>query len=137
MRLPNFKRIVSSDYDAQFKPIIERLGNSINIGIETINDALNGKLNFKDNVASTISTVGITVGADGIPVRPTSIKLTVGQTTVEGVMVINAYGTKNPNILPYAGVFVAFNKNEGSIDITNVKGLIADIPYTIKLIILA
>lgn len=133
-KLPNFRRLISSDYDAQYKPIIDRLGVSLNNAIESINDALNKKLSFQDNISSTIVDINITVDSDGVPTRPTSFKLDSKQTVVNGLLSLDARGSSDSSILPVAGVSFAFTKNEGYVTIDKVKGLIANIPYSIKVL---
>lgn len=135
-KLSTYRRIVSTDYDDQYKDLVDRLGTSINNSMDQLFDALNNKLNFKDNISATIASVTVTVNSSGVPTRTTQFKLNSTQTTVEGIFTINAYGANDSSILPTAGVFVSFSKNEGFVTIENVKGLQADIPYVLKIVCL-
>jgi len=135
-KLPNFRRLYSSDFEPDKKDLIDRLGTSLNNAIETLFDALNKKLTFRDNISATIVELSVTVNSGGVPNKPTSFKLDARQTIVEGLMVIDAVGTTDPLLFPTAGVFVSFTKNENIIIIRNVKGLQAEKPYTLKIIAL-
>lgn len=135
-KLPGYKRLYSSDFDPEQKELIDSLGNAINPAIDAINDSLNKRLNFRDNISATIVEISITVDANGTPTRATSFKLDGRQTTLEGVMVIDASGTTDPTLLPNSGVFVSATKSENTIIIKNVKGLQPNQAYTLKIIAL-
>jgi hypothetical protein len=134
MKLPSYRRIYKNDYAEEYEGLVEKLAVSINYGFDTLYDALNQRLNFEDNIASTIAEFSVTVDGNGIPTKKTQFKLKSAQTTVQGVIVLNCYGERNPDILPQSGVFVSFQKNENFLNINNIKGLIPNVSYTIKLL---
>jgi len=136
MKLPSYRRIYKTDYQEDYQALVEKLAVSINYGFDTLYDALNQKLTFTDNFSSTISEFTVTVGADGAPLQKTQFKLTSSQTTVQGVVVLDCYGTRT-NDLPISGVFVSFEKNENFVNINNIKGLRPNIQYTIKVLALS
>ena len=47
MKLPNFRRIIASDYDQKYKDLVETLAVSINQGMDSVYDALNKKITLK------------------------------------------------------------------------------------------
>jgi hypothetical protein len=136
MKLPSYKRIYDTDYKEEFRPLVSTLAVSINNAFDTLYNALNGNLTLKDNIASTIASFSVTVDSTGRPLQPTQFKLATTQTTVEGLIVINAYGANNSAITPSSAVFVSFTKNENFIIVNKIAGLTANIPYTIKVVVI-
>jgi hypothetical protein len=134
MKLPSYRRIYKTDYAEEYQSLVEKLAVSINYGFDTLYDALNQKLNFQDNFSATIAEFNVTVDTSGTPTQLTQFKLSAAQTSVQGVLVLNCYGAKNPDTLPTSGVFVSFNKNENYVNINNIKGLTPNVLYTIKLL---
>lgn len=137
-KLGSFRRLYSTDFDVENKQLIDQLGTTYNPNIEALYDALNKKLNFADNFASTVSTFTVTVNADGVPVRQTQIKLDQSQVNIpiNGVIVLSAVGSKDANLLPTSGVYISSTKSEGSLIIQNIKGLQADKPYNVSIIVI-
>jgi archaellum component FlaF (FlaF/FlaG flagellin family) len=137
-RLGSFRRLYSSDFDVNYKSLIDQIGTTYNPNIEALYDALNKKLTFVDNFSVTITSFDVTVDNNGIPTRPTQVKLDDSQinSSLSGAIVLSAVGSKNPNLLPTAGVYVSFIKNEGYIIIKNIKGLQPDNPYNITILII-
>lgn len=133
MKLPNFKRIVKSDYKQEFHGIIENLSFSLNNGIEVLYQALNRAISLKDNVACTVMDVIIEVDSEGTPKVRTSFLLN-STNRVLGVSVLNAVNSRNPTILPTSGVFVYFTQENKTLFIKGVKGLPADQQFTLTLV---
>lgn len=125
---------MKNDYDQEHQTLVEKLAVSINYGFDTLYDALNQKLNFQDNISSTIAEFSVTVDSAGKPTQKTQFKLSSAQTSVQGIIVLNCYGSNDSSILPQGGIFVSFEKSEKFVNINNIKGLTANIPYTIKLL---
>jgi hypothetical protein len=134
MKLPSYRRIYKNDYAEEYEALVEKLAVSVNYGFDTLYDALNQRLNFEDNIASTIAEFSVTVDGNGRPTQKTQFKLKSSQTIVQGIVVLNCYGTKDPDVLPQSGIFVSFEKNENFVNINNIKGLIPNVSYTIKLL---
>jgi hypothetical protein len=134
MKLPSYRRIYKNDYAEEYESLVEKLAVSINYGFDTLYDALNQRLNFEDNIASTIAEFSVTVDGSGNPTQKTQFKLKSSQTTVQGVIVLNCYGAKDPDVLPQGGIFVSFEKSENFVNINNIKGLTPNVLYTIKLL---
>lgn len=135
MKLPSFRRIFSTDFDDQYKGLLDKLSGTINTGIEALYDALNNKLTFKDNFAATIAEIVTTVDSNGTPTGSTSFKLS-NTLKVEGILVISAVDTKNTTIYPPGAVFVSGVPSGNSFIINNIRGLTAGREYRLKLIAL-
>lgn len=138
MKLGSFRRLYSSDFKPEYKELIDQIGTTYNPNIESIYDALNKKLSFADNIASTIVTFNVTVNSDGTPTRKTQVKLDNSQlnTPVLGAIVLQAVGSRDTTLLPTAGVYVSVSKNESSLIIQNIKGLQADSPYNVTILVI-
>jgi hypothetical protein len=135
MKLPSYRRIFKTDYSDEYQALVEDLAVSINYGFDTLYDALNKKLTFQDNIESTISDITVTVDENGVPLkRNTQFKLSENQTTVQGLMVLDAYETKNTDSPPPSAVFVSFIKNENFVLIKNIRGLTPGVSYTLKVL---
>jgi hypothetical protein len=135
MKLPSYRRIFKTDYSEDYQPLVEELAVSINYGFDTLYDALNKKLTFDENIQSTISEITVTVDNNGAPLKKnTQFKLTENQKAVQGLIVIDAYETKNTDNPPNSGVFVSFVKNENYILLKNIKGLTPGVSYTLKIL---
>jgi len=122
MKLPNFRRIIKSDYDAQSQRLIETLSFSLNNGIEVLYQALNRALTLQDNIACTVKELTVEVDSNGAPKAKTSFTLNTSNKLL-GVIVLNAINTKNPSVLPTAGVFISFYQEGKTVTINNIKGL--------------
>lgn len=114
--------------------MVDKLAVSINYGFDTLYDALNQKLNFQDNISATIAEFNVSVDATGKLNQKTQFKLNTSQTSVQGLIVLNCYGTNDVNKLPTSGIFISFNKNENFVNINYIKGLETNIQYTIKVL---
>lgn len=137
-KLGSFRRLYSTDFDVENKQLIDQLGTTYNPNIEALYDALNKKLNFADNFASTVTSFNVTVNSNGTPSRQTQIKLDASQvnTGINGIIVLNAVGSSDPSLLPTSGVYIASTKSEGSLIIQNIKGVQADKPYNVSIIVI-
>jgi hypothetical protein len=133
-KLSGYRRIVKTDYPDEYKSLVDQLSVSINNGFDTLYNALNGKLNFYDNISSTIAEVRLTVDIDGFPLQKTQFKLRGDQTTIEGILVLNAVGYNNSNLYPSSGVAVSYSAGNGLVTIDNVKGLYPNKVYVLKLL---
>lgn len=135
MRLPNFKRLNKGDYSAEEQGLVEKLASSINIGIESLYEALNNRLTFKDNFAGTVVEIQVSVDSTGKPLQTTQFKLT-NTNRVEGTLVIAANHATNPSIFPIGYPFVSFSVNGDIVTVRNVQGLQPNQPFIVKLVVL-
>lgn len=135
MKISSQKRIYEQDYGTQYQELMQKLGILINGNFEVLFDAVDGKLGFKDNVASTITTFTVSVDASGTPRTAVSFALDSTQTQVQGLTVINCVGSK-ANPYPNAVPFISFTQNENKVIVNNIKGLVADVQYSIKVLVI-
>lgn len=133
-KLSSYRRIVKNDYQDEYKPLVDQLSVSINNGFDTLFNALNGKLNFYDNIASTIAEIRISVDSNGFPLQRTQFKLSGNQTNVEGILVLKISGYNNPTLYPTSGLALSYTFDNGLVTITNIKGLETNKIYSIKLL---
>jgi hypothetical protein len=134
MKLPSFKRITKGDYPPESAGLIETLSFSINTGIELLYQALNKSITLQDNVACTVKDVVVEVTESGVPKAKTSVGLNTSN-RVLGITVLNAINSKNPSVLPTAGVFVSFYQNGKTLNLNSFKGLPQDQMFTLTLVI--
>jgi hypothetical protein len=137
MKLPSFRRINEQDFDQEDRSFVQKLGSLVNINFENIYTAISNKLTFQDNIISTIVTLSVAVDSEGAPLQSTVFKLDVEQTEVQGIITLYAKGTKNTSVIPTGGVYIDYTKNDNNtVTINYIKGLVPEIPYTIKILVI-
>lgn len=133
MKLQNFKRIISTDFESEDQKLVEKLGRILNDGIDNLYFALNGKLTFEDNFLATVKDVEITVDANGTPLVSTSVLLN-STNPVKGTLVISTVNKTNATAFPTSAPFISFTQNGASLFIDNITGLKANNRYVVKFI---
>ena len=133
MKLPNFKRLIKSDYKQEFQDMIETVGFSVNTGVEVLYQALNKSLNLKDNIACTVRDFTVEVNADGAPRSQLSLSLDTSN-RILGIMVLSAINTTNPLTYPTSTPFISFTQNGKTITINNIKGLQSGQKYNLTIV---
>lgn len=141
MRSPLFKRLFKTDFDQDFQPFIEKLGNLINPILESVTIALNGNLTLRDNSLCQIVEMTIVMTANGIP-NPKTVKLDNKIKEIEGTQVIQVKYIPKPsdtvktNVFPTATPFISYEvDSDRNFKITNIAGLPINNTFTIKFII--
>lgn len=133
MKLSNFKRIISTDFEEEDQKLIELLGRNLNDGIDGLYFALNNKLTFEDNFLASVKDIEVTVGATGTPTTRTSILLS-NNLPVKGTFVISAINKTNATSYPTAAPFISFTQNGTTLFIDNITGLVANNRYIVRFI---
>jgi hypothetical protein len=133
MKMSNFKRIISTDYEEKDQKLIEKLGRNLNDGIDSIYFALNKKLTFDDNFLATIKEVEVTVNSSGNPINRTSLLLDTTN-IVKGTLIISAVNKTNAAVFPTSTPFVSFTQSGNTLYIDNITGLQANNRYVIRII---
>lgn len=133
MKLPSFRRIISSDYDEKYKELVETLAVSINQGIDSVYDALNKKLTLKNNILSTTKEVVLQVDQTGKPIQSAGLKLDFAN-KASVLFVGKADNLTNASLYP-TGVFVSWTQAGDFIQITNVSGLQPGSSYRLKIVV--
>lgn len=134
MRLPNFQRLYSNDFTAEQKDLVNKLSVSLNIGIDTLYQALNKQVSLNDNIDCIVKSVDVTVNASGIPTSTTSFKLDDISRNVIGVQVLKADNQTNTSTYPTGGVFITFAQTQNGIQLLHVTGLPASNRFTLKIV---
>jgi hypothetical protein len=137
MKLPGFKRIYKADYPADFQQVVEKLAQSINVGLENVYLALSRKLTVRDNIASTVKDVELTVNSSGIPI--TTVGFVVDNNSrVDGIQVWKVDNLDNTGTYPTSGVHVSWTQGNAqtasSIFIDHVTGLQANQKYRLRIV---
>ena len=133
MRLPNFRRLIKSDYSKEYELLIEKLSFSINNGVEVLYQAFNKAISLKDNIACTLKDIDVEVKEDGSVKTLTSFNLDT-QGKIIGILVLNVVNTRTPSILPNSGFFVSFTQESNKILINSIKGLPPNQPFKLTLV---
>lgn len=131
--LPSFRRINEQDYPEKDQELVKTLATSINYGVEVLYQLLSGKLTIKDNFASIIKQVDVTVDSSGKPLNKTIIKKT-STDKVEGLMVIRAQNLTSSSTFPTSGVMISYTETTDSIILDHVTGIQANNLYRINVI---
>lgn len=130
MRLPSLKRIVLGDYTEDEQPLVNKLASTLNIGLESLYEALNNKLTVRENFKGMIKDV--VVGTDG---KASSFELSPNG-TVDVLWVGKVMAENGDSIIPPAAPFVSWRQEQNSIVITDIKGLGAGTSYKLRLVLL-
>lgn len=133
MKLPTFRRLISSDYEKQFQKLIDTLSISLNNGIEVLYEALNGDLTLRENLSCTVKDVTVTVDINGKPLQTASFTLN-STAKVDGAIVIQALNQTNTTHFPLAGVFVSGAQSSGTFIINNIAGLQPNEQYVLRIV---
>lgn len=134
MKLPSFRRIISTDYPKEFKQLVDLMAVSLNNGIEVLYQALNNQLTLRDNIKCTIKDVTLTVDSSGNPINTTTILLNAN-TKVEGSQVLLALNQVNSSVYVTSGPFITGSQNGTSFIINNITGLQANTEYLIRVLV--
>lgn len=137
MKIPSYRRLFKTDYKEEWQPLVEKLSVSINNAFDTIYNALNKNITFADNITSTIAEFDVTVDVNGKPTQNTQFKLDASQTSVQGLIVIDCYGTQDSTLIPDSGVFINFDKNQNFIIINKIKGLAKNTQFHLKVLMIS
>lgn len=136
MKLSNYRRILSSDYDEEYRTLVDNLGTTLNNSFDEVYEALNNGLTFKDNFLATMATVNVTVDSSGKPTSGTTFNLTGAQSTYIGSIVLTAAGTSAGAAPPTGGVMLTGTRSNNTITVTNVTGLPANTQYALTIVAL-
>lgn len=132
-KLPSYRRVIKTDYPAELQDVIETLALSLNPAIDVIFETLNKRVTLRDNIKSTVKDVRLTVDSNGKPTFPTSFTLDVSG-NIDGCVVLNATNQTNTSAGVQAAPFISFSQNNNNIIINNVKGLIPNNEYTLRIL---
>lgn len=126
---------MTSDYSQDNRKLVEQLGNSLNPGIEHLYQALNKRLTVADNLQGSERDVDIQVDAAGNLKSQTFITVDQG-VTVRNVFIGKADNLVNPRGYPTSAPFISWSNTPTGIEILNIKGLLPNQTYRLRLILL-
>lgn len=133
MKLPNFKRLNKNDYPDAFQEIVDTLASSLNIGIESLYQALNKQLTRRENMLATEKDITLSVTSSGIPTTSTFFTLDFTGKAL-GLSVEKIDNLSNPNALLQGGVSVLWSQTGNTIVIQQVTGLIPSNQYRLHVV---
>lgn len=134
-KLKSYRRIITSDFDPEYKKIIENLGSNINDGFADLFFAVNGRLSLRDNLYCTVKDVDVIVNAAGNPVVRTVFTTINPTVPVLGISVISAVNQENSSVYPTGYPFISYTQVDGGgVLINNITGLQPNQRYTIRLV---
>lgn len=132
-KLPNYKRIITSDFEKENQKMIEQLGRVINDGFNQVYFTLNGRVDLRNNVFCTVRDVDVTLDSNGIPVSRTTFNLNSTQSVI-GCQVISAVNQTNSAVYPTGAPFISFTQLDGAILINHITGLQANNRYSLRVV---
>lgn len=134
MKLPGFKTIISTDYPASYKALLDQLGLSINNAIQSILQALNGKLSIADNLLAAEKDITLSVDASGVPTQQVFISTSFGSQP-RTLFVGNVTNSTNSSIYPTSGVFASWTLTGNGIQINHLTGLLPGNSYIVRIVV--
>lgn len=122
MKLPSFKRIISSDFAKEFQKLIDQLSLSLNGGIDSLFNALQNNINLRDNINCTVRDVNVVVDSTGKPTQTTAFALNT-TAKVDIVLAYNLGNQTNSSIYPTSGISITGVQGQKVYTINQVTGL--------------
>lgn len=135
MKTPNYLRINKGDYPEESRDIIDKLGGTLNPGIEALFLLANNRISLKDNIACVVKDVTLIVDSGGIPTSATGIALNSLIQTVIGAQVIFAQNQTSSTVFPTAQPFISYVQNSQTFEIKQIAGLPANNQFLIRVVV--
>jgi hypothetical protein len=133
MKLAGFLRLKKEDVDEQFRPLVDKIGFSINNFAEQVLNALNKKLTITDNLNQELKELTLTMGASGAPTESIQFKNELG-INIKGMIVARVENVTNPSSYPATAPFVTWDETNFLVTVKNITGLTSGNKYKIRLI---
>lgn len=129
-KIQSFKRLIKEDVEEQYRPLIEKIGFSVNNFADEVVNTINGNLTT-ENLGEKIKDVVVTVNATGSPITATSFKTDLSS-VVQGMWVVKAENVTNKATYPTSQPFITWSENNNVITVNNISGLQANNKYKLK-----
>jgi len=114
---------------------VDQLSYTINNSFESLFDVMANNISIRDNLLATVTDINITVDATGKPTPAAAVKIS-NSNPIDGITVIRAVPTTTSSpAVPTAGVWVSYSQNGSKVTLSNIAGLPANVPFTIRLIV--
>lgn len=123
MILPTFKSLQSSDFDPQYKDLIDKLALILNNDIQGLYNTLQRSASLKDNLLCIVKDVPVVVDSDGNTVNSANFAIDIPNMRVRGCEVIRAVNIINSNTYPTGAPFINFTPGTQQVTIDHVTGL--------------
>lgn len=135
MKLPSFQRIIKEDIDEQYRPLIDKIGYSINSFLLAVLNLSNKQITVADNLFQEIKTINVTVSSAGVPTSPIQLSTSLNN-NLAGLQVIKVINKTSTTTYPTSGVFVSWSQYNKLITINHITGLVAGNTYSISLLLI-
>lgn len=133
-KLPNTRKILSEDFPAEAKTVIDKLAFILNKFMQDVVGVINGNLDF-DNFKHKKVSVELTVDATGIPVGNDLIQNSMTSSVI-GITCIRAINTKTSTNYPTSTPLVSFDYNtKNQLRVKHVTNLTPDEKYVLTVIL--
>jgi hypothetical protein len=135
MKISSFKRLIKEDVEDQFKPIMEKIGTSVNVFAEEVTEAFNNKLSIEDNFNQTKRQVTVTVNAGGVPIAPLQFKSDLAGNCY-GIQTVRAENMTSSSVYPTGYPFFTYTEKNGVITVSHITGLPSGNKFKLNLVLL-
>lgn len=132
-KLKSYRRIITSDYDKEQQPLVEKLADPVNDAFSELYFTLNGRVDLTNNLFCTVRQVDIIVDANGVPVNRTTFGLNSTQPVI-GCTVLQVINQTNSASYPTGAPFITFTQLDQSILINHITGLQPNQRYTVRIV---
>lgn len=133
MRLPNFKRINTVDFPKEDQQLVEKLGESYNVGMDLVYQALSRRLTINDNLQAAERTVELQVDSNGKPKNDVFVNTDLG-VPIRNIIVGKAENLTNSTGYPTGAPWITWDNTQNGIQIVNVKNLLASNTYRLRIV---
>lgn len=132
-KIQSFRRIIKEDVEEKYRPLVEKIGTSINQFADDVTSALNNNITIADNLNQFIKDVTFSVDSSGSPNPALSFKSTLTG-LCQGFTVIKVENLTSSTVYPTNTPFISFGENNKLITVNNITGLVANNKYKIRII---
>lgn len=133
-KIRKINKLLTEDFPSKYSDLVGKLAFVINPFLDNLVEALDGRLNFTDNLDAEVKELRITPTSD-LPLR-----IRTGLTFCDTILVGRVTNLTNTSATLTTPPFVEYsNVEDGAarqIEITNITGLVTTDTYRIKLILL-
>lgn len=135
MKLPSYQRIMKEDIEEEYRPLIEKIGFSINSFLQAVLTLSTNQITIKDNLFQEIKLITVEVTSSGKPTTQLQLSTTLTN-QLAGIQVIKIVNNTSTTVYPTSGVFPSWSQNNKVITINHITGLVPGNNYTISLLLI-
>lgn len=135
-KIQNFKRIVAEEFQEKDRPSAQKIGYSVNVFCEDVQNTLNKNITIDDNININKKDFTVVVDAGGVVTSQNSLRTDLDH-NCQGIMVIKADNLTNAANTPSGTPFVSFSENASKVlTINKITNLTANEKYKLKLLLI-